>query len=381
MSQQETNYNRGIMKNTVKARVWAEISAAALTFNLQQIKQYISPLKVMAVLKANAYGLGIEGIAEVLKKAGADCFGVAEVDFALKLKAFGLPVHILGALLDEEIAAVVQADFIAPVGDLRAAQALDAEAQRQGKIAQIQLKVDTGMGRLGMLPAELERELPVYLSLKNTKIVGMYSHFPHGYGDLPFSNKQIDCFKTLLALLRSKGCDPEYLHIANSDGIHNVERALQAPFNMVRTGINLYGVYETEGRKAFDLQEVLTFKTRLITVREMAAGGTIGYGRGYVLKENKRVGTIAAGYADGVPFNIANRGKVMIRGQACPVIGRISMDFTTVDLSALPDAAAGDEVVCLGQGISIEEWAQYRGSIPYDVICALGTRVQRLMVD
>ena len=149
---------------------------------------------------------------------------------------------------------------------------------------------------------------------------------------------------------------------------------------MVRTGINLYGAYDSEGRHAFPLQPVISLKSRLVAVRTLPQGSSIGYGRTVILNQQALIGTVSIGYADGVPFNIPGQGHFLIGGQPCPVIGRVSMDFTTVSLAAAPKAEVGDEVICLGEEITVQDWARISNSITYQIICSFGSRVERRYV-
>ena len=173
-------------------------------------------------------------------------------------------------------------------------------------------------------------------------------------------------------------------HMAASDAINNFPASTLAPFNMVRTGINLYGYCDNEVAHTMDLQGVVELKTRLAAVRKLPAEATIGYGRTYKLRKNTIVGTIAAGYADGLPLALSNRGYVLINGKFCPILGRLSMDYTTVLLDEVPEAKCGDEVVCIGtQGensILLEEWAQLKGTHAYELLCSFGSRVKRIYV-
>ena len=174
------------------------------------------------------------------------------------------------------------------------------------------------------------------------------------------------------------------VHIANSDGINNVAAACAAPFTHVRTGINLYGSFDPLGNRRLQVQPVLTLRASLAQVRHVKAGATIGYGRTYTCPRDMLVGTVAAGYADGLPLALSNRGTLLIRGRHCPVIGRICMDYTTVALDQVPDAAPGDEVVCLGRqgdaAIPIDTWASLKGTHAYEILCSIGSRVRRRYV-
>ena len=371
---------RGKPDEDTRPRVWLEISKAILRSNLENIRRHVAPAGVMAVLKADAYGLGVEPIAQILREGGVACYGVAEVSNAVAIKPLGLPIHILGALLDEEIHTVVREGFVAPITDLRIADLLSREAVHLGRRALCQFKIDTGMGRLGIQYPDALEVMIKAAKLPGLEIIGLYSHFPHAYADREFSLRQVSLVKELVAAARERGIALNLVHIANSDGIHNMPESFQPPFNMVRTGINIYGAYDCEGKRAVKVEPVLELKTRLISVRELPAGASIGYGRTAILDKPARIGTVSAGYADGVPFGISGRGGFSIGGRFCPVIGRVSMDFTTVDLACAPEAKVGDDVVCLGGDITVFDWARYANSITYDVICSFGPRVQRCYV-
>jgi len=363
-------------------RVWVEVNLATLCANYRKIADAVAPARVMAVLKANAYGLGAQPIAAALASAGIERFGVAEPYEALPLLPLGLPVQILGSILPEEIPAMVAAGVVLPVTDLQTARLIHAEGERQNRRVKIHFKIDTGMGRLGILMDDALRVVRQAVMLPAIEAEGIYSHFPVAYraGEL-FTQRQIDRFLSLLNDLTAEGISIPLRHMANSDAINNFPLAVQSPFNLVRTGINLHGAFDSEGRRLLQLRPVLTLKTRLSAVRRLPAGTTIGYGLTHRLARETPVGTISAGYADGLPLALSNRGYVLIRGTPCPILGRISMDYTTISLDQAPDAAVGDEVVCLGGegplAISVEDWANLKGTHPYEIICSIGTRVER----
>ncbi len=362
-------------------RVWLEIDMQAVRRNFETVRQLAAPLKVMTVLKADAYGLGIKKVAPELVKAGADAIGVAELQEALDVLDLGVPVHILGGLLPQEIAAVVRHEIIAPITDLQTAQLLSNEAVRQQKKVTCHFLIDTGMGRLGV-HREYKELIKSAVALPNLECTGLYSHFPVAYEDQEFSQLQLDMFTKLVHDLQSEGITISELHIANSDGINNIPEARKAPFTMVRTGINLYGVHELSGQISCKLEPAMSLKSRLVAVREMDEGTTIGYGRTYRLPKKSLIGTVCAGYADGVPLSASNRGWVIINNRLCPILGRVSMDYVTVQLDTCPEAKPGDAVTLIGKSddysITVEEWAQQMGSIPYQVICSFGNRVRRV---
>ncbi len=374
------------MKHTPHSRVWVEIDLGVLRQNYQKIQATVAPCAVVGVLKANAYGLGVRHIAAALVDAGCAAFGVAELNEALALSGCGVPVQILGGVLAEEIPAAVEAEITLPITDLETARRISVAAGAMGKTATCQFLVDTGMGRLGIPVRDAGKVIREAVHLPGIRCEGCYSHFPVAYCDgSEYTNHQIDEFLALLESLHREGIDFSWRHMANSDAINNFPRAYAAPFNAVRTGINLHGAFDTEGRHTLDLQPGLSLKTRLLAVRRLSAGTNIGYGCTYQLPEDMLVGTISAGYADGLPLALSNCGHVQIRGVACKVLGRVSMDYTTVSLQDVPDATCGDDVICLGgdgpAAVTVEDWARIKGTHSYDIICAFGSRVERRYVE
>jgi len=368
------------------SRVWVDVDLSILKENFQRIQDGVRPCGVIAVLKANAYGLGARPIAETLRRAGAAGFGVAEINEALELLDLGLPIQILGNVIPAEIPVGVEAGIVFPINDLQTAKLISAEAVRQKKVIECQFLIDTGMGRLGLLADQAEGIIQECCKLPNLKCNGIYSHFPVAYRpDLDFSLVQVEKFRNLLAKLKNHGITFDYIHMAASDGSNNFPCSYAPPFTRVRVGINLYGSFDPEGRRAFNLKPVLALKTKLVSKRQLPAGSTIGYGCTYVTQEPLLEGTISAGYADGLPLNMSNRGYVLIRGKLCPVLGRVSMDYTNVSLANVPDAEVGDDVICIGgegaTAISVESMAQIKGTHSYDIICSFGNRVQRRYIN
>ncbi len=369
-----------------ESRVRLEIDLGKIVANFQEIRRRVAPCRLMPVLKANAYGLGVRAVAEKLRDAGAAAFGVAEINEALELVPFGIPVQILGNLLPDEVAPAVEAGLWCPVGGVEAARIISAEALRQHRTAELQLGIDTGMGRLGLVASRAAAEIREISQLPNVRLRGIYSHFSSAFNRYDdYNARQIAAFKILFAELAGAGIHFDDVHMAASDALNNVPESLQPPFNLSRCGINLYGYYDSNVQQSMRLQSAVELKTRLVAVRTLDAGSSIGYGRMHTLRKPTRVGTIAAGYADGLPLALSNRGYVLLRGVLCPVLGRVSMDYTTISLENVPEATPGDEVVCIGkQGtgeISMEDWAQLKGTHVYDLLCSFGTRVRRVYLN
>lgn len=377
------------MSGEIQRRVWVEINLKTLVANYRKIFRAVSPLEVLCVLKANAYGLGVGAYAGALAAAGCRHFGVAEPYEALELRRVlrragkEASVQILSSVLPDEIPAMVKAQVVLPVTDLETARLISAAAGRARMTARVHFKIDTGMGRLGILAEQALEVMRETRKLPNLKCEGIFSHCSMAYDPQDaFTEKQIDVFCDLVAAAGREGFSFRHIHIAASDAINNFPRAAKRPFTMVRTGINLHGSFDPNGRKALKVKPVLTLKTRVAQVRELPAGTAIGYGRTWKLKRPAKIAVISAGYADGLPLALTNRGHVFIGGRRCPIVGRISMDYTTVDVSPVKNVRAGDEVICLGKcgrdSITPDDWAAIKGTHAYDIICSLGSRVQRI---
>ena len=373
----------------MKHRVVVEIDLKALVRNYRRIATRVRPLDVLAVLKANAYGLSVGAYAEALMDAGCRHFGVAEPFEALELVKKGAPnVQILSSILPDEIAEMVRKNVVLPVVDLDSAKRIASAATRLRKRARVHIKLDTGMGRLGILSSR-EEDIPKVIStireiemLPALDCEGIFSHCPMAYDPKdPFTAHQVKLFKTVLGACAREGFRFPLVHMAASDAINNFPETCRKPFTLVRTGINLHGSFDPEGRKALHVEPVLTMRTVVAQVRRLPAGTTLGYGRTWCLNRPSKIATISAGYADGIPLALTNRGFVLIKGVRCPIVGRISMDYTTVDVSDVEAVEAGDEVVCLGKSgretITPDDWGQLKGTHPYDILCSIGSRVKR----
>ena len=375
----------------MKRRVTVEIDLKALVRNYRKIAAHVRPAKVLCVLKANAYGLGVGAYAQALAKAGCTMFGVAEPFEALELKKAlasklaSTEVQILSSILPDEIPEMVKQGVILPVIDVSTARLISAAAVKAKVVAKVHFKLDTGMGRLGILAKDAIAVMREVKKLPNLDCEGVFSHFPMAYDPKdPFTKRQIKLFKDIVAAAEKEGFRFKKVHISASDGINNFPETAKKPFTVVRTGINLHGSFDPYGRKALKVEPVLSLKTRVAQVRELPAGTTLGYGRTWCLAKPTKVATISAGYADGLPLALTNRGFVFIGGKRCKIIGRISMDYTTVDVSDVRDVKPGDEVVCFGRcgrdSITPDDWAALKGTHAYDIICSLGNRVQRIAV-
>lgn len=365
---------------TPSSRVVLEINLGAIRRNFRALQRFTKPTRLMGVLKANAYGLGVSSVAATLAQEGIDFFGVAEPKEAFEIDDLGIPILILGSVLPSEIPEAVDRGIRLPITSVESAKQISLAALSQKKTATCHVLVDTGMGRLGIPTSNAISDIKEIIQLSGIELEGIYSHFPSAYSDKKFSEQQIQRLLDTIEKLKTHHIFKE-IHISNSDGIHNISDALKSPFTLARTGINLYGCFDLEGRKALKLEEAVSIRSKIVSIRNLEAGASIGYGRQCILKKPTRVGTVGIGYADGLPLSFSQNGYLIVKGSKCPILGRTSMDYTTIDLSHCPRIQVEDEVICLGNGITVSDWARAKGTIPYEVICSIGNRVERKVVE
>lgn len=366
------------------SRVWVNCDPLAWRHNLQAIRAHVEPAAVCAVLKANAYGLGARRAAQELAAAGVDYLAVSCLPEALEINDFSPPVLILGGSLKDESEAIIANGITATVANVQMAEELDAKARALGKKCTVHVKIDTGMGRLGLPVDEALAPVRRIAEMPGLHVEGMYSHFAAaGYHD-EITAAQYRKLAGLIRELQSNSIHFRFCHIANSTAIAGIETVCRPPFSMVRSGLDLHGAHLSVIPRPYPTRPVLqSLKTRLIAVRTLPRGTTVSYGRTYrVASPNgERIGVAAVGYADGYPRYLSNQGKMLVGGRKCPVLGRVCMDYTMLLLDDVPDAQAGDEVVVIGtqenETISLGDVAREAETIPYDILCALGPRVQR----
>jgi len=365
--------------------VWAEINLPALAHNVRAIKNILQPqAQIMAIVKANAYGHGTGPVARTALANGATWLGVATLDEALQLRQEGIaaPLLILGYTPAEDAGQVVAAGISQTVFNLEQARVLNEAAAANGVQARLHVKIDTGMGRLGLLP---DRAVPVITAindLPHVSLEGFFTHFAAAdAADKSYTRRQLALFQRAIAELKRQGITFPWLHAANSGAIIDLP---EAHFNLVRAGIILYGYYPSGEvqKERLDLRPVMTLKTRVVLVKELPAGSYISYGCTYSTPAPTRVATLPVGYADGYSRLLSNRAEVLIRGRRVPVIGRVCMDQCMVDVTSIPGVQVDDEVVLFGcqedDTITVEEVAGWMGTINYEILCLLSGRVARL---
>ncbi|HAJ57131.1 MAG TPA: alanine racemase [Candidatus Omnitrophica bacterium] len=364
---------------------WVEIDLAALASNYRILKKRLSPgTKMMAAVKANAYGHGIVEVSKKLVRCGVDYLGVACVDEALVLRAAGVraPVLDLGAFMKSDTEAIVKNDITATIIDWESAKCLDACAGRLKKKTRVHIKVDTGMGRLGVWHAQADEFILKVCTLNNLLIEGIYTHFPSADSDETFTRSQIAVFSTLVSRLTIKGIEIPLRHTANSMAVLGFK---DSHFNLVRPGLALYGLHpKDEWLGEIDLSPVLAFKTKVVYFKSVSRGRSISYGRTYTAKNDTCIATLPVGYGDGYNRLLSNKARVLIRGRFHPVVGRVCMDQAMVDVGRSA-VRVGDEVVLVGRQkekcIYVEDIAEICGTIPYEVVCWISPRVPRLYIN
>lgn len=367
----------------------AVIDLKQLVRNIATVRQRLGTrTKILFPVKADAYGHGAVGIARAAENAGIDYLGVANIGEAMELREAGmtLPILIMSSSRIAHISDLVNTEVDVTLSSLEFAHALHAEAQRQGKIVRVQVKVDTGMGRNGALPKDALTLCRTIAKMPTLECTGIFSHFACSYSereeDQAFTRHQIAVFNELLAQLERENLLPPFRHIANSSGLVQFESEVTTGyFNMVRPGILLYGYPEVRRPWTEPIKPILRMRSWIVTMNELPAGSFIGYGRRFQTKRTSRIVTIPVGYADGVIWLLANIGEVVIHGKRAPMVGSISMDQITVDVTDIPEARVGDEVELIGPRMSAEEIARKIGANFTEVVLtALSKRVARVYV-
>lgn len=367
-------------------RVQANVDLNAVYHNIQEMRRLIKKgTKLMAIIKADAYGHGAVTIAKALDDKGIDAYGVAIIEEAVELREAGIkkPILILGYTPKEQYDLVVSYDVTQTVFQYEMAQALSEEAIKQGKTVKIHIKLDTGMSRIGFKDNEESiKEIKRISVLKGIEIEGLFSHFARAdETDRSCTDIQLKRYLDFADKLENENIHIPVKHIANSAGIIEFP---EANLDMVRCGISTYGIYPSEdvNHKDVKLLPAMELKTHVIYVKEVEEGIGISYGATYVTDKKTRIATIPVGYADGYSRNLSNKGKVIIHGQYAPIIGKVCMDQFMVDVSGIDNVKQGDTVTLLGRDqdayISSEELAEWSHSFPYELVCTVGKRIPRV---
>ncbi len=368
------------------SRTWAEINIEALKYNAENIRKITNPnSKVMAVVKADAYGHGYLRCCKALLESGIDSFSVAMVSEAVQIRkaGFTVPVLILGATPDEEAEDIVKYDLMPNVYNYKFAKCLSDVAVSKNKNVKIHLKIDTGMSRLGFVAGDDNKdvidEIIRISKLPNIEIEGIFSHLACSDEKNPdYTYAQFNKFMKLISQLEEAGIKIPCKHIANSGAIMMYP---EMHLDMVRAGIILYGCYPSHevDKKILPLKPVMTLKTRITHVKEVEEGVGVSYGKTYITEKRTRIATIPIGYADGYSRCLSHKAKVETGGMLCNVIGRICMDQCMIDVTNVNNIDIGDEVILFGDGrITADSVANWMNTINYEVLCLVSKRIPRI---
>ena len=368
----------------------AEIDLTAFRHNLQNLRKYLDPqTRIMAIVKADAYGHGAVSCARIAVESGAANYlgaGVIEEGIELRENGLNAPILILGSIFPDEAEDLVRHNLATILCTQPLAQALSKEAEKQDKTVSVHIKVDTGMNRLGISPENLPTLLDQVRNLKNLKIEALSTHFSSADDeDLSVTQTQLEKFQTALTILQKEGVHTPIVHCANTSALFKFP---ESHFNMVRPGLILYGVLPSpslrpvidQGENPF--QPVMQWKSQIILLKPIAKNQPVSYSGSFTTQRDSLIATLPIGYADGLHRMLSNKMDVLIRGRRAPQVGNICMDMILIDVTDIPDVQAGDEVVIFGrQGdemISVEELAVKGKTIPYEILCSVSKRVPRI---
>lgn len=375
------------MPPATQARCWAEIDLAALERNLRRIKAGLPPqVHYVAVVKADAYGHGIQPVVSRLMQCGADLFAVANTGEGAQIREIGSgwPILVLSPVLPGEEEALLDYDLIATLSTLEEAHRFNQFAKQAGTTLPVHVKIDTGMGRAGVWHADAPKLLTATQSMEHLRIEGLYTHFADAPKNTPFTGQQRQIFLEATRRYRVDAQEDRPLLI-HADSSSSLESTLgDSPINAVRVGLLQFGVPPTPDSVLADVtvEPALTFSTKVGLVKDLPAGTTISYGRTRTLDRDSTVAVLTAGYGDGIALALSNQGHVLIQGHPCEILGRVTMDQTIVDVTGLSNVQPGQVATLIGSNgeghISLAEFAALSESIPYESLCSITKRVQRV---
>ncbi len=365
-------------------RAWAEVDLDAFRHNLHTLRRLAGGAEVWPVLKANAYGHGAPAIARLCAREGVPRIGVGDSGEALELREAGIriPLLILGTVIDAELPDLLHHEVEIGVHSESRVLRLGAAARQAGRKLGVHLKVDTGMARLGVMPAAALRVARAILAEPALELRGLMTHFssPLGSAD-PRTAEQLRRLKEVLAEFREAGIPRPCVHCANSATLLTTPPLFG---DAVRPGIALYGVAPPSLGRDLDLRPVLSLRAQVVFLKDLPAGAAVGYGGKWISPRPTRLAVLPIGYHDGLPYRLGaeGRGTALLRGHRCPIVGAISMDYCTVDVGHVEGVDVGDPATLIGRDggerVSMHELAEAAGTIPYEISCSIGTRVHRV---
>jgi alanine racemase len=360
-----------------------EIDLSAIGHNVRQISKKVSPAEVMAVVKADAYGHGVQAVAQTAIDAGASYLAVALIEEAMELREYGIshPILVFGGELQSQIKQIIEQDVEITVFSRDFARELSRIALKNNVKCIVHVKVDTGMGRVGIPWRDAVAFIRDIISLEGIEIKGIYTHFSTSdERDKEYANQQLNRFDDIIRQLDDLNVNIPLKHAANSGAILDMPDAY---FDMVRPGVMMYGYYPSpETTESVALKQAMCFKSKVSFVKDVPGGTAVSYGRKYVTGESTRIATIPVGYADGYNRLLSNRGKVIINGHLFPVAGRVCMDQILIDVGTRYTVEVGDDVILFGgdgeKEFSVYDICELVNTIPYEVCCWISKRVPRV---
>ena len=368
---------------------WIEISVANIKYNIQQIQVKAGDSKLVGVIKADAYGHGAVNYAKVLDEQGVDTFAVATIPEAILLREAGFSSQqmiVLGIAPEESIADILKYDIISVVCELSFAEKLSEAAAKVGKTANCMIAIYTGMGRIGYTHCDESTlvEIKKIYSLKCLEIFGLFSHFATADAeDKGYAEEQHKKYDDFYAEITKSGVAVKNRILANSAAIMEMPGT---HYDYVRPGIILYGIYPSKevDRRRLDLKPVMTVKAKVIYLKTVEAGVSIGYGRTYKAPSARRIATLPVGYADGLPRLCSNKGRVIVNGYYAPIVGNVCMDQCMIDVTDIPDVKLGDTVIVMGKegklSVTADDIGDQALTIPYEITCGFGQRLEKIVV-
>ena len=364
----------------IPLRSWTEIDLSVYERNLKAIHSSLaSDIQLISVVKADAYGHGLPQIVERSLQSGINTFAVANIQEAYEIRNIGVgwPILLLGSLLPGEEQWIPGSDFIPTISTTDELNRLNEASKKHSSITQIHVKIDTGMGRMGIWHEEALKFLELIASNKHVQIAGLYTHFSDPIRDPEFTNIQR---KRLQSILKQVQDASKWLIHSDNSATHDTIN--KHPFqNAVRIGLLQYGISPVANHIS-PLSPTLSFYTRVGIVKELPAGTSISYGKKYTLKKRSKIAVLTAGYGDGIPIQYGEKGSVIIHDCYCPILGQITMDQMVVDVSKIASIKAGDTATLIGKeqsaSITIESLADKAGTIPWEVLCSITKRVKRI---
>ena len=362
-----------------------EVDLKVLADNFKAIKAHVKESKVMPILKANAYGHGLVRVAQLYEELKADCLGVAVVEEGILLREMGIkmPILVLGGVWGNQIPLFLKHNLSITASSIDKLKQINETAQQMKIKARVHLKIDTGMERIGVHYYNAEKFLEAAYVCKNIHVEGIYSHFATAESeDLTFTKLQLERFKEVLKYFEKHSISPPLRHISNSGAILQLPKA---NLDMVRPGIMLFGVYPSDQiKKTVPVEPALTWRSLVVYFKVIKAGNAVGYGLTFKPDHNIRAVTVPVGYGDGYFRSLSSKAMVMINGKKYPVIGNVSMDQVVVNIES-DSAYNGNEVILLGSdgenSITAEDLAAWAGTIPYEILTNINTRVPRVYLE